>query len=58
MSADHIPEKATEITPKMIEAGVRELVGFNEEFERREDLVARVYEAMAALAPLTCPPLS
>ena len=35
-----------EVTPEMIEAGVSELVRFNPDFEREEDAVHRIFQAM------------
>jgi len=35
-----------EITPAMIEAGTREMISFNRDWESDEDLVRRVYYAM------------
>lgn len=40
-----------EITPKMIDAGVSELLAFHRDFEREEDAVVRIYAAMAKAAP-------
>lgn len=39
-------EDEIEVTPEMIEAGVTELVGYNDDFESAEDAIRRIWQAM------------
>jgi hypothetical protein len=45
---DGAPADETEATPAMIEAGVLALSASNEDFDSKEDIVIRVYDAMIA----------
>lgn len=46
------PVKAAEITPQMIEAGARELSGFDWERDSGYEVVESIYRAMWAASPL------
>ena len=43
-----VPE--VEVTPEMIEAGLEEFTAYDDRFDRKEDEVRRIYEAMLAAA--------
>ncbi len=40
------PDNEIEVTPEMIEAGIRELFGFDPEWESGAEVVERIYAAM------------
>lgn len=46
------PEKESEITPEMIEAGVGAYCRSNEDFESKESIVANIFGAMLNARPL------